>query len=274
MPDTLRWSELPLAVIDTETTGTDPATARIWEIGIRFVGGDRNGKQTSTLVRPPEAIPQEVIELCGLQPEDLKAVQQAPPFEAVAERLLGHLRDRVLVGYNLLTYDLPVLRAELARCSPAPPAPELDGPTIDALVATRHFLRHLRSRRLSSVAEALGVPIPANVHRTLADVRMTAGVLGRLAPRLPQGLEELLRVQAEWLELQEKESAEFGYWLYRDRSDERLRMGAGKHCGLALDEVDPSYLFYLLRAHGDWDRPLPEGVVAEFERAVQAVSAG
>lgn len=269
MTEAPHWNELPLAVLDTETTGTDPATARIWEIGIRFVGGDRDGKQTSVLIHPVEPIPEEVIELCGLQPADLQAIAQAPPFEAVVERLLGHLRGRVLVGYNLLTYDLPVLRAEVQRCPGAPEAPELEGPAIDALVATRHFLRHLRSRRLSAVAEALGVPIPANVHRTLADVRMTLGVLGRLAPRLPGTLEELLRVQGEWLALQEQESEEFGYWLFRDRQDGTLRIGAGKHCGQALQEVDPSYLFYLLRVHGDWDKPLPARVIAEFERVVQ-----
>jgi len=262
----MSWLHLPWSVIDTETTGVDPATARIWEIAILFVGGERDHQRTRTYVNPGEEIPREVQDLCHLGAKDLAAIRSAPPFRDVLGRLQGHLLG-LIVGYNVLDYDWPLLRAEAERAGGhLDPAEDL--PIIDPLVFARRLLFRLRSRRLDDVARHLGVTVDGRAHRALADCHMAEGVLRALAPMLPTDFIELREVQAAWKAGQDADRQLYGYWLARDPEGGTLTMACGKHCGIALGQVDPGYLRWAVEAHTKGKMTLPEHVVAEFERAL------
>ena len=72
------WAELPVALLDLETTGRDPAVDRIVEVGI-VIG--RNGEVTarhSWLVNPGRPIPAEV-----------SAVHDSKPPSSVAPATLS-----------------------------------------------------------------------------------------------------------------------------------------------------------------------------------------
>lgn len=262
----MKWTDAPWATIDTETTGVDPSTARVWEVGIRFRGGELDGRHTETLVAPGEPIPEQVVEICGLGPEDLDAIAAARPFAEIAPRLLQHLSGRVLVGYNLLSYDLPLLQAELKRCGL--PSEQLDdAQVVDVLVLVRELRPMARSRKLADVYVASGLPQLQGVHRVRADVLMTERILLHLSHRLPPELDTLLVLQAGWRAEQEADFERYSYWL-RSR-DGHIRMGCGKHGGEPLGRVPASYLRYMLNAQQSWDEPLPEAVVAAFREALR-----
>jgi len=122
----------PLASLDLETTGTDPTTARIVEVGIvkRFPDGGEDVFRW--LVNPEVTIPSESIRVHGYTNE-IARIQ--PPFVAVADDIAATLAGCDLVGFNLRAFDIPLLRAEFARCGVVWPCE--DAHVIDAFTIYR-----------------------------------------------------------------------------------------------------------------------------------------
>jgi len=61
-----RWLDLPLAVIDVETTGLDPEEDRIIEIGIVHFESGEVTDVYGQLIDPDMPLPEEVTELTGI----------------------------------------------------------------------------------------------------------------------------------------------------------------------------------------------------------------
>jgi DNA polymerase III subunit epsilon len=112
------YLERPLAVLDLETTGTDPAVDRIVEISILKVlpaGGGliQPGRRQITLrCNPGVPIPPEATACHHITDED---VANEPPFRSVAMRLLRFLEGCDLCGFNIRRFDLPLLVTEFDR---------------------------------------------------------------------------------------------------------------------------------------------------------------
>lgn len=258
-----------LLVIDTESTGTDPATDRIVELAAVYFEGRAYVSHRQMLVDPEVPIPREASEIHHIT--DAK-VAGKPKFHEIAGAFLRHVDGEpdgteppLLVGYNALAFDVPLLDAELAR---AGIDRRLDASRVlDPMVFVRYHLRHLRQRNLSAVCSHYGVKLE-NAHRAQADARATGKLLLRMvdAGVIPDDVDAALARQAEYRRTVDDEWTEFMYWLYRDRDDGRLRIGAGKHCGTPLAEVDGGYLDYLLAKVDD----LPTGVrnAIRDERAI------
>ncbi len=108
-------------ILDTETTGLDPAAGhRIVEIGaVELVHHVPTGRHFHHYVNPGREIPAEALAVHGLTNELLK---DRPNFAQICVSLLEFLGDAVLVMHNAL-FDLAFLNAELAQAG---------GPLIDA----------------------------------------------------------------------------------------------------------------------------------------------
>ena len=104
--------EKPLAIIDLETTGTDPQTDRIVEIGILKVLPDGKRSRHIQRLNPGVPIPPAATEVHGITDED---VGNQPLFAGVAADLLTFLDGCDLAGFNLKRFDLRVLHAEFVR---------------------------------------------------------------------------------------------------------------------------------------------------------------
>jgi len=101
----------PLAIVDVETTGSDPAADRVTEIAILHAEGGALTAQWSTLVNPGAAIPGAIQALTGIS-QDM--VDSAPRFADIAGEVYERLAGRVFVAHNA-RFDYGFLRREFER---------------------------------------------------------------------------------------------------------------------------------------------------------------
>ncbi len=115
--------DLPVAVIDTETTHPDPLEARIVELAVvacRLGSPGLARVVFASRVNPGIPIPPDSTRVHGIRDED---VAGAPTFEEILrdERFILALQGAVPGAYNS-PYDFQVLQAEHGRLAmPAPP---------------------------------------------------------------------------------------------------------------------------------------------------------
>lgn len=162
-------------VIDCEATGLDADTDRIVEIAaLRLVDG-RPVDHFHALVDPGRSLPRVVAELTGLGDADLRG---AGPVGDVLEEAVRFTAGSTVVGHNV-GFDIAFVNAEIRRSgrgTPLDPATALcTADTARQLIPREQVGRY----RLSSLAEALGLPHPPS-HRAADDVLATADLLVRL----------------------------------------------------------------------------------------------
>lgn len=236
-----KWMDLPLAVIDVETTGLDSDTDRVIEIGIIHFEDGEVVDSYGQLIDPECEVPEEVVELTGIKPEDLEG---KPVFAEVAEEVQQHLSGRGIVAYNL-SFDKGFVATELERCGLSWPE---ESPELDPLIFARQFYKNLRRKNLGTIADKLGIPLE-EAHRATHDAEVAGHVLYAFAERLPENLEDLLVLQAQWEAAQAKEMAS---WRGRDDSsaDSLADAFGGQNIGLGPayiygDEADPLRALYM-----------------------------
>lgn len=119
-------------VLDTETTGLDPATGdRIAEIGaVELMNHLPTGNTLHRYVNPGRAMPAEAFAVHGLSDDFLR---DKPPFAEVAQDLLDFLGDARLVIHNA-AFDTAFLNHELSQAGHARIAPSR---VIDTLIMAR-----------------------------------------------------------------------------------------------------------------------------------------
>lgn len=253
----------PGFIFDTETTGVSPASDRIVELGAVLCNGGQIVDERKVRINPGCPIPAGASAIHGITDAD---VAGKPPFAAVAPRFLAYLEASGqdgehpwLAGYNATQFDVPLINAELER---AGLSGSLDaGRVVDPIVFVRWHLRHLQKRSLENVCAHFGIKL-AKAHSALADARATCEVLFHLVQRgmIPESIDAALAEQARLSALLAEENQSYAYWLYHDRSDGRLRLGAGRYIGYALADVGLDYLRSLL----DKIEDLPEAVRLTF----------
>jgi DNA polymerase III subunit epsilon len=104
--------ERPLAVIDLESTGTDPKTDRILEVSVLKLVPDGEPVHRTRRVNPGVPIPPAATAVHGITDDD---VADMPTFRGIAPGLTKFLDGCDLAGFNLLTFDLRMLAAEYNR---------------------------------------------------------------------------------------------------------------------------------------------------------------
>ncbi|GAB1265162.1 DNA polymerase III subunit epsilon [Aurantivibrio infirmus] len=104
-------------VLDTETTGLDPASGhRIIEIGcVEIIDRRLTGNHYHQYIRPDREIDQGAIEVHGITNEFL---EDKPAFEAIAEDFVEFIRGAELVIHNA-PFDVGFIDAELKRMQSA-----------------------------------------------------------------------------------------------------------------------------------------------------------
>jgi DNA polymerase III subunit epsilon len=102
----------PLVFFDLETTGLDTKFARIVEIAMIRLLPDQTTDSFLTLVNPEMTIPTDATNVHGINNFD---VLDKPTFKEIAVDVVSIIKDCDLAGYNLASYDVPILVNELER---------------------------------------------------------------------------------------------------------------------------------------------------------------
>ena len=188
-PATGDLTELPLVVVDVETTGGRPPGDRITEIGaVRLLDG-RIAAEWSTLVNPERSIPWFVQRLTGI---DQRLVASAPGFADIAGDFLAFLGGATFVAHNV-HFDWRFLNAELLRARDG----TLVNPRLCTVRLARALLPHVRRRSLDSLTWLFGIGVEGR-HRALGDARATARILLHL---LEVAMERGVRTELDLIDL-------------------------------------------------------------------------
>jgi DNA polymerase III epsilon subunit family exonuclease len=244
-----------LVVLDVETTGTDPKSADLVEIGAVRIRGGQVTDRWSSFVDPGRRIFGN--QMHGITDAD---VAGAPGPRDAVEAFLGFAGDAMLIGHNI-GFDLAFLEAALGDGFRFEA-----GRYLDTLALARDGYPGGESYRLGDLARFFGIELET-AHRALPDAEATASLVLAIAADLPgristlhDGLAASIRAQRDGggdalLESARREArvskALFGL-LHKKTVrelvlDEGLRMD-----GRALDEIRPLSVEVglLPRAHG------------------------
>ncbi|XAS78063.1 DEDD exonuclease domain-containing protein [Dermatophilaceae bacterium Sec6.4] len=170
-------SGVTFVVVDLETTGSNPSTSRITEIGaVKVRGGEVLG-QFQTLVNPGSAIPAFIAVLTGITNS---MVASAPTIESALPAFLEFAAGSVLVAHNA-RFDIGFLRNNCARLGHSWP----DHRVIDTVHLARHLVGddEVPNRKLGSLAQLFGAATTPD-HRALHDAQATVDVLHALIGRV------------------------------------------------------------------------------------------
>lgn len=255
-------------VLDTETTGPEPETARIVELGAAYFVGGELVRSLSIRINPGEPIPAGASEVHGIFDAD---VADAPTFAQVAPRLLKHMsgewaRDNLgippapedgdsfgmvetplVVGYNILRYDAIVIDAEFVRANVPVFEPMGCAEILDPIAWSMWENRGGRNK-LTEVCEDVGISLK-DAHAASADAVATGRLLFRLIQIgiIPDNDTAAMREMAWRVEQLEAERAEFGHYFYRCRAGTgALLVGFGKHKAALATSVPRSYWQFVL----------------------------
>lgn len=156
--------------IDLETTGLQPKTDKIIEIGAVRVDEGRITGEWESLVNPERKLDERIVELTGIRDEQLVGAKQAAE---VLPELLAFLGDRPLLGH-CVSFDFAFLKRAAAQQKLS-----FERQGIDTLKIARKYLQELESRSLSALC--IHYEIPHKAHRALDDARATTALYGKLA---------------------------------------------------------------------------------------------
>ncbi|MGH1646702.1 helicase C-terminal domain-containing protein [Enterococcus gilvus] len=156
------------AVVDIETTGTDPKTDRIIQFGCVLIENGKIVTHFSTDINPDQNIPAQIQTLTGITNQ---RTRKAPYFEDVAQTITNLLEDTIFVAHNI-HFDYPFLSNELERCG----MPPLTIPGIDTVELAQVFMPTSLSFRLKDLAEELHL-VHENPHQADSDADVTAQLL-------------------------------------------------------------------------------------------------
>ncbi len=149
--------------LDLETTSTDPSRAKIVQFAsIAQCPGflPSEGSIANFLLDPGCAIPASATAVHGITDE---MVRGKLTFDQNLSQLMQLLHmatqpGAIVTGYNVRRYDWPLLQHSLAELGVIVPTPTF----VDVCDLVGWYYRHLPSRKLTAVAEHLGVGFAAS----------------------------------------------------------------------------------------------------------------
>lgn len=228
----------PLAILDLETTGTNPERDRVIQIGIARITPGGHVETYSQLVDPGRSVPVEVQELTGIT-EDL--LEGAPVFRDVAPEVNHLLGDADLSGYNVEEFDLPFLKCAYERVGL-----NLEAPPERHVLDVYEIFRKKEPHSLERAVLHYTGRLPDASHQALNDVFATGQVLASQLARYGfSGTPEEIAADVRHPHIDADGKLK--------RDGEQILLCFGKYEGWSVEEVegkDPGYLDWVVREIG------------------------
>lgn len=156
--------------LDVETTGLNPKTDKLIEIGAVKVRGGIIGESFHSYVYPGRKLEARITELTGITDEML---EDAPPIEDVLPKLMEFIGEDVLLGHRILFDYSFIKKAAVNRKL------SFEKKGIDTLKIARRYLPELESKRLGFLCEYFGIELDA--HKAQSDAEAAARLYFKLA---------------------------------------------------------------------------------------------
>ncbi|MCP5099626.1 MAG: 3'-5' exonuclease [Chloroflexi bacterium] len=174
-----RPSQVPIVVLDTETTGLHPWLGnRIIEIGAVRLENWQVTHTLNYLVQPGRKIEPKASAVNGITDADLVG---KPSFADIADELISMLDGALIVAHNA-AFDAGFLGMELGLCGEGVDTAVYHTPWLCTLTLARNYF-HFGRNNLTHIARQLGVRM-GTAHRALSDVYMTADILKQMVHQL------------------------------------------------------------------------------------------
>lgn len=177
-----------LAIVDLETTGTDPTRDRVTEVAILIVDDGVLVEEWSALVNPGVPIPPEIQALTGIRDDMVRA---APTFAGLADEVMSRLHDRVFVAHNA-RFDYGFIKNECRRLGL-----KYTADVLCTVRLSRRLQPEYSQHGLDAIIARHGL-VADGRHRALGDARLAWLFLERMArehvPDIEHHVKSLLRM--------------------------------------------------------------------------------
>jgi DNA polymerase-3 subunit epsilon len=184
--------DLTYVVFDSETTGLDPQSDHVVQLGaVRVVNGKIvPGEEFDTLVNPGRPIPPGSTAVHKVSDA---MVSQAPSFDSVCRDFHRYSENAVLIAHNA-PFDMAFLRRETHGTDIS-----FDHPVLDTVHLSAVIFGGSAEHTLDALCKRLNVHIPEEVrHTALGDALATAKALVAMIPILEaRGIRTFHQVRTE-----------------------------------------------------------------------------
>lgn len=150
-------------VFDLETTGLDPLTTRIIEIGALKYHNNELVDEFSALINPETVIPEVITKITGLAKSDL---EDKPTIKEVMPEFLNFIGDLPLVAHNS-SFDLSFIEANLKRLG----MPVISNTNIDTIEIAKIYIPKAYNYKLETLKKYFKLDYGS--HRSVDDCKTT-----------------------------------------------------------------------------------------------------
>lgn len=237
----------PIIVFDLETTGLSLIKDRIVELAYYKYFPDGRVEQADMLINPEMSIPPEVTAVHGLTDDDVK---DQPTFQEKSNELWQAFNDCYYSGFNVVRFDLPLLRQEFLRCGKDFSFHPMD--IIDAKV----IYHAMEPRTLSAAYKHYCHKEHEEAHEALGDVKVTAEIITEQIKLY--GQEAIQKIHEDTL----KDYVDVEARFYREAGEIYFAFSKFKDRSLSsVAKTDPTFLRWILQADFSEDS---KNVVRDF----------
>ncbi|MBF0276121.1 MAG: 3'-5' exonuclease [Nitrospinae bacterium] len=229
----------PIIFFDLETTGVNVHQDRIVEIATVKIDVDGSRQTHSRRVNPTIPIPKEASDVHGITDE---MVKEEKPFTEIAPQIFSYFEGCDIGGFNVIGYDLPLLKAEFKRAG-------IDYNTEDVKIADMMQLYHQRVKRnLSAAYRYYCGKSLENAHSAKADIEATAEIFDAQIKEYDDLTDMNAFHELSYLPFANNVDSD-GKFVWNDKDEVVLNFGKNKNEPLALIATkNPSFLKWMMNA--------------------------
>ena len=176
-------------VFDIESTGLNPNSETVTEIGAIIWKDGEVLEEFHTFADPGKPIPAKIVELTGITDEMVKG---APSQREAIDKFKEFIGDRILVAHNAGGFDVNFLKVNAAKVGT-----DFKFDFLDTLPLARNLLQDLKNHKLDTLAEHYRLG-NFNHHRATDDAIMLSKIFAGLINDIEaQGIYDLEKINSD-----------------------------------------------------------------------------
>jgi DNA polymerase III subunit epsilon len=228
----------PLIIFDIEATGLSLSADKIITLAYIKIWNNGRVKKAELFFNPEIRITPEATAVHGIRDEDTK---DAPTFKDRAQEIWDLFHDCYYAGYNIMEFDLPMLRREFVRVGMDFEYKE------ENIIDSKVIYRYLSPRTLSSAYRHYCGKELKPINRAIFDTETAAEILLRQLERYNEVRNwDFIRRVHQPTENKEEEISRKFYWVGGE-----TYLAFSKYKDRKLAEIvrsDPEFLNWILEA--------------------------